>query len=203
MAGAVYLTTAYLAPVEYYSRLQHHPEVVIEQYDHYIKQTYRNRCVIASANGPQILSIPVEKPDTAKCLARDIRMAEHGNWRHIHWNALVSAYHATPFFEYYADDFLPFYKNRYEFLFDFNEQLRAVICRLMNLEVSIVYSSEYQKELPVGVVDCRENIHPKRPSSFSVFKPYYQVFEQKYGFTENLSCIDLLFNMGPESVMFL
>ena len=202
-SGAVYLTTAYLAPVEYYSRLLHGPEVVIEQFDHYIKQTYRNRCVIASANGIQTLNIPIENPDTGKCLTRDIRIAEHGNWRHIHWNAIVSAYNSTPFFEYYADDFRPFYENKHEFLFDFNEQLREVVCRLMDLEVSIAYSSAYQKELPAEVLDCRENIHPKRPTQWSVFKPYYQVFEQKNGFTENLSCIDLLFNMGPESVLFL
>jgi len=203
MAGVVCLTTAYLAPVEYYSLLQHYPEVFIEQYDHYIKQTYRNRCVIASANGLQTLSIPIEKPDAAKCLTRDIRIAEHGNWRHIHWNAIVSAYNSTPFFEYYADDFRPFYEKKQEFLFDFNEQLRELVCRLMDLEVSVTYSSEYQKELPDGVLDCRETIHPKHPFASSNFKPYYQVFEQKYGFKGNLSCIDLLFNMGPEAVLFL
>ncbi len=203
MPDTVYLSTAYLAPVEYYSRLYHCREVVIEQHDNYIKQTYRNRCVIASANGPQTLSIPVEKPDALKGLTRDIRIAEHGNWRHLHWNAIISAYNSTPFFEYYADDFRPFYEKKHEFLFDFNEQLREVVCRLMDFDPKISYSSEYRKELPDEVLDCRETIHPKQPAQLHEFKPYYQVFAQKYGFKGNLSCIDLLFNMGPEAVLFL
>ena len=80
----------------------------IEGYDNYTKQTYRNRCMIADANGPLALTIPTEKTGEGKCLMRDIRISDHGNWRHQHWNALEAAYRHTPFFQYYEDDFRPF-----------------------------------------------------------------------------------------------
>lgn len=103
-----YISTAYLGPVQQYSKMFHFPEVRIETSENYLKQSYRNRCIIAGANGPLPLSVPIVKPDTLKCLTKDIRISDHGNWRHLHWNAIVSAYNSTPFFEYYEDDFAPF-----------------------------------------------------------------------------------------------
>lgn len=200
----VIFSSAYLAPVEYYVQLCRAEQAVIEKHCHYIKQTYRNRCVIASANGPQALSIPIEKPDSAKAFTRDIRIAEHGNWRHLHWNAIVSAYNSTPFFEYYEADFRPFYEKKFDFLFDFNEQLRELILSLMDASPKVMYSSEYQKN-PENTLDLREAIHPKKnnPNLSFMLRPYYQVFAQKWGFQPNLSIIDLLFNMGPESILTL
>ena len=131
----VYLSTAYLAPVQYYCKLLAYRDARLESHEHFLKQTYRNRCVIASANGPLTLTVPVEKGDALKCLTKDIRISEHGRWRHLHWNALVSAYHMSPFFEYYEDDFAPFYTRRYDFLMDFNEALQELICRLLDLDV--------------------------------------------------------------------
>lgn len=195
----VILTTAYLAPIEYYRQLYQAEQVVIEQHDYYVRQTYRNRCIIASANGLQTLSIPIVKPDSPKCLTRDIRIAAHGNWQHLHWNAIVSAYNSTPFFEYYADDFGPFYEKTLSYLFDFNEQLREMICTLLDISSVASYSSEYTVELQPDTQDLREAIHPKKSSAIQDFKPYYQVFDCKYGFQANLSIIDLLFNMGPEA----
>jgi len=199
----VYLSTAYLAPVEYYIQMQSFSKTVIEKHCNYIKQTYRNRCVIASANGLQTLSIPIEKPETLKCLTKDIRIAEHGNWRHLHWNAIKSAYNSTPFFEYYEDDFIGFYEKKYDFLFDFNESLRETVIKLLDIESEIVYSTEYKIDFSSNEIDYREAIHPKKTSVEKVFKPYYQIFESKFGFQPNLSIIDLLFNMGPESVLLL
>ena len=197
-----WLSTAYLAPVEYYAQLYHRP-VMIEQWDNYVKQSYRNRCVIAAANGSQTLSIPIEKAASPKCYTRDIRIAEHGEWRHLHWNAIVSAYRSSPFFEYYEADFQPFYEKTNHFLFDFNEQLRELICRLLHIEPQVSYSSEYQTEIPEHVLDLREAIHPKKPPYAQSFTPYYQVFEQKFEFQANLSIIDLLFNMGNEAELIL
>jgi hypothetical protein len=200
--SALILSTAYLAPVEYYRQMYNSVRTVIEKQDNYVKQTYRNRCIIASANGLQTLSIPVVKPDSPKCATRDIRIAEHGHWRHLHWNALVSAYNSTPYFEYYADDFQPFYEKPQGFLFDFNESLRELICSLLDIAPSISCSDEYM--IPAAEdTDLREAIHPKKENRSCDFKPYYQVFESKYGFLANLSIVDLLFNMGPESIMYL
>ncbi|MDR2954983.1 MAG: WbqC family protein [Prevotella sp.] len=202
------LSSAYLAPIQYYTKLLTAGQVYIEQHDNYIKQTYRNRCSILSANGPIPLSIPVEHSSMNKTQMKDIQIASHGNWQHMHWNAIVSAYSSTPFFEYYQDDFYPFYHKSYKYLFDLNEELRLLIMRLLNIEdVIIHYTKEYKTTFTENESDLREIIHPKKDwqTLDPDFKPtpYYQVFAQKFGFTPNLSIIDLLFNMGNESELIL
>ena len=100
------LTSAYLAPVHYYTKLISVPFVVEEHSDHYVKQTFRNRCVIATADGTQSLTIPVqgckELGGDHKTPTREMRIIDHNRWRQLHWNALVAAYERTPFFEYYC-----------------------------------------------------------------------------------------------------
>ena len=139
------LSTAYLAPVSYYKTLCNRDHIIVEKCCNYVKQTYRNRCNIISANGLIPLSVPVIKPDTAKCLTRDIRISDHDNWQHMHWNAIVSAYGSSPFFEYYQDDIIPFFEKKLSgtFLFDLNESLRETICRLLEITPNVVYSDEY------------------------------------------------------------
>lgn len=203
----VYLSSAYLAPVEYYTKLATYDKIYVEQHDHYMKQTYRNRCTIAAPDGELPLSIPTVKPDTPKCPMKDIRISDHGNWRHLHWNAIESAYNSTPFFEYYKDDFRPFYEKKYEFLIDFNEELCRMICELIGLHPNMERTEVYKTDFTSDETDFRERIHPKKDFHIEdpefVAKPYYQVFEQKLGFIPNLSIIDLLFNMGPESLLLL
>ncbi|MBP7871257.1 MAG: WbqC family protein, partial [Parabacteroides sp.] len=174
-----YISTAYLGPVQQYSKMFHFPEVRIETSENYLKQSYRNRCIIAGANGPLPLSVPIVKPDTLKCLTKDIRISDHGNWRHLHWNAIVSAYNSTPFFEYYEDDFAPFYEKKYEFLFDFNEELRMLICQLLDIQPQIQYTTSFEAD----VENDFRWISPKQDIADPSFllKPYYQVFQDKHG----------------------
>ena len=196
-----YISTAYLGPVQQYSKMFHFPEVRIETSENYLKQSYRNRCIIAGANGPLPLSVPIVKPDTLKCLTKDIRISDHGNWRHLHWNAIVSAYNSTPFFEYYEDDFAPFYEKKYEFLFDFNEELRMLICQLLDIQPQIQFTTSFEAD----VENDFRWISPKQDIADPSFllKPYYQVFQDKHGFLPNLSIIDLLFNTGNEGILVL
>ena len=196
-----YISTAYLGPIQQYSKMFHFPKVRIETSENYLKQSYRNRCIIAGANGPLPLSVPIVKPDTLKCLTKDIRISDHGNWRHLHWNAIVSAYNSTPFFEYYEDDFAPFYEKKYEFLFDFNEELRMLICQLLDIQPQIQYTTSFEAD----VENDFRWISPKQDIADPSFllKPYYQVFQDKHGFLPNLSIIDLLFNTGNEGILVL
>lgn len=196
-----YISSAYLGPVQQYSKMFHFPEVRIETSENYLKQSYRNRCIIAGANGPLRLSVPIVKPDTLKCLTKDIRISDHGNWRHLHWNAIVSAYNSTPFFEYYEDDFAPFYEKKYEFLFDFNEELRMLVCQLLDIQPQIQYTTSFEAD----VENDFRWISPKQDIADPSFllKPYYQVFQDKHGFLPNLSIIDLLFNTGNEGILVL
>ena len=197
-----YLSSAYLAPIEYYSKLLNYDKIFIEQHDHYMKQTYRNRCTIAGPEGELALSVPTVKPENPKCPMKDIRISDHGNWRHLHWNAIESAYNSTPYFEYYKDDFRPFYEKKYEFLLDFNEELRRLVCDLLDMQPAVVYTEHYEPEV---ANDFRETICPKHEGEDPAFhpEPYYQVFREKFGFLPNLSIADLLFNMGPEGLVTL
>lgn len=204
----IYLSSAYLAPVQYYSKFLGSNCIFIEQNENYVKQTYRNRCAILGANGAMFLSVPIQHSSGEKIAIRDVKIADHDNWQHMHWNAIVSAYNSTPFFEYYQDDFYPFYHKKYTFLFDFNEQLQATVLDLLNIDYAPVsYTEVYKTEFTDAELDFRNSINPKKDwkqfdNSFCP-KPYYQVFDQKFGFVENMSIIDLLFNMGNESQIIL
>ena len=224
------LSSAYFAPVQWYQKLYRYPQVLIEHCDSYQKQTYRNRCLIATANGVQALTVPVDvRSDGAY-------ISDHGNWRHQHWQALTSAYGDSPFFIYYEDDLRPFFTERWERLYDFNLAICRKMCELLDIHPHLSVTTEYVPQIlnscaptvsaqPSSgfvkdgsnhnsqfsilnsqfVYDFREIIHPKHPQPDPQFEPcrYYQVYEQRHGFLANLSILDLLFNMGPESIFFL
>ena len=206
MTERVFLGSTYLGPVEYYTKLYAYGEVWLERYDHYIKQTYRNRCVIESAGGPLVLTVPTEKEDGLKCLMKDVRISDHGNWRHMHWNAFVASYRHSPFFDYYADEFQRFFTRKFDFLFDFNLELCQWVCEQIDIHPEIRLTDDYVK-IPDDADDYRDLIHPKRDyrdcGRNFIPEPYYQVFTGKNGFLPNLSVADLLFNMGPESILVL
>ena len=196
------LSTAYLAPIQYYSKLVAYETIYLETEENYPKQTYRNRCHIASANGLQALTVPVKKLATLKAPTRDICISDHGNWRRLHWNAFLSAYNLSPFFEFYADDFRPFYEKKIKYLLDFNEALQTMICRLLDIHPNIIPTTTYKHYVEN---DFRQAIDPRHslPDTQFTPRPYYQIFRDKYGFLPNLSIVDLLFNMGPEAILYL
>ena len=193
------LCSAYLPPVNFFTAIKSGGDVLIEQYDNYCKQTYRNRCRIATAGGIQTLTIPVVKSDSPKQLMKDVRISDHGDWRRQHWNALESAYMNSPFFMYYQDDFRPFYERRIEFMIDFNTQLTELILKLAGMDKKIKLTESYSRPTQ-GINDLRQLIDPQQTAQN---RPYWQVFKQKYGFQPNLSAVDLLFNMGPEFPLYL
>jgi len=199
------LSTTYFGPIQWYQKLYRAESVQIERWESFQKQTYRNRCIIATTNGPQALTVPIERQFTINCI-KDIRISDHGNWRHLHWNALQSAYGESPFFDYYQDDIRPFFEQRWDYLLDFNEAIRKKMCELLDIQPKVDYSKKFTVySLSSCVPDYRMVIRPKNPEPDPDFTPkrYYQVYEQKHGFLPNLSILDLLFNMGPESIFYL
>lgn len=201
------LSSTYFGPVQWYQKLAGSDTVYLEQHDHFIKQTYRNRCVIATTQGPQALTVPVESPQGLridKTELKDVRISDHGAWRHLHWQALQSAYGESPFFEFYADDLRPFFEKRWDFLFDFNLAITRKMCELLDIEPHIELTEAYMP-CPEDAIDYRDAIRPKHPLPDASFtpRPYYQVYQLKFGFLPNLSILDLLFNEGNEAVLYL
>ena len=210
--------------MQWYQKLNRYEECLIERHESFIKQTYRNRMTIATTNGPLSLTIPTNH-DTSMAM-KDIRISDHANWRHVHWNALLSAYGESPFFEYYQDDIRPFYEKKYEFLFDFNMETTLKMIELLDIRPHIKVTDEYfPKKSQLSeerstkseefnglsgvkddeIMDFRDAIRPKKPLPDPEFIPdrYYQVYEQKHGFLPNMSILDLLFNEGNEAIFHL
>ena len=216
------LSTAYLPPIEYILKCMQGP-VTLEVCEHYIKQTYRNRALIATANGVQALSIPVVHV-SSKMPILDVRIDYATPWQRLHWKTLDTAYNGSPYFLYFQDYIRPFYEKKYEFLFDFNLELMQVILKLFGKDFQPQRTSEFiadygqqrgggQEKCPQNVdggqvendrqkediEDLRNAIHPKRRHEDGYPFPhpsYTQIFEDRIGFVPNLSIVDYLFNEG-------
>lgn len=195
----ILLSTAYFPNLEYCSKLIEHSEIWIEQHEHFIKQTYRNRTVILAANGPVSLIIPVVKGRGPKIAMKDLRISYDEDWQRNHWKTISSAYNSSPFLEYYMDDLEQFFSKKYDFLLDLNMGILEVICDLLEISPSITKTEEFELIAP-QCLNFREKISPKENSS-ETFKSieYTQVFSDKLGFAPNLSILDLLFNTGPQA----
>jgi hypothetical protein len=201
MSAPRIFSSHYLAPIAYYFHLIKGTTATIDSYENYVKQTYRNRCCILSPNGIQNLTIPLLKA-RQRNRTNNMVIAYDDNWRKIHWKSLESAYRSSPYFEYYEDDFYPFYHgDQYEKLTDFNEALNSKIIALLNLEVTITNATEYLEEV-APENDFRNSFSPKKESDLK-FTSYIQVFGERNGFTPNLSIVDLLFNEGPNAVNYM
>lgn len=189
------LHTTYFGPVEWYADLLHHADdITIDGGERYVKQTTRNHCLIATASGTQKLTVPVTAANGM--LTKDVRISDHGNWRHLHWQALCSAYGQSPFFDYYADDIRPFYEKQWDFLIDYNQ---AITCKMKELTGIDDYNN---------YSDYNDYNHHKNNSDYNNYshynrQQYYQTFQKRNGFIPGLSVLDLLFNMGPESILYL
>ncbi|MDR0667770.1 MAG: WbqC family protein [Prevotellaceae bacterium] len=197
---------AYWAPVQYFTKLAAAaPGALLERHEHYVKQSYRNRCQIATANGVLALIVPVVGTRGVRTPVRDVRIDYAEPWQRHHWRAIESAYRSSPFFEYYADDMRPFYERKESFLFDLNERILYLALDLIGLKITMAYTHAY---IPAySAPDFRPVISPKRPYAQHdpQFKPqtYYQVFAPANGFAANMSILDLLCNEGPNALSVL
>lgn len=193
-------TSLYLAPISYYKQYLSCDEALIEQYNHYEKKTFQNRCEILSANGKIALSIPIEKNSQPKTAFKDVRIAYFTDWQKQHLRAFMSAYQNSPFYEYYIDDFLPLYEKETKYLLDFNMALHSTVMEAIEEVRPTSLTDSFSQD--VDVSDYRFAFTPKSKAKDTT-KPYTQVFSEKMDFVPNLSILDLLFNLGPETELYL
>lgn len=199
---SILLSTSYAGSIEYFARIVQHEHIIIEKEENYLKQTFRNRTLIAAANGLFPLIIPVIRKNGNHTKIKDVEISYSEKWQKLHWRTIVSAYSNAPYFLYYQDDLIPFYENQHSFLLDFNSQLLEVILNLLEIRKDFTFTTSYKSDQGASILDLRNSISPKIKSNVS-FPQYIQVFEQKYGFLPNLGIFDLLFNEGPNTFEYL
>lgn len=189
----------YLPPVGYFSALKElNYHFFIEREEHFPKQTCRNRAKIYAPNGSLDLIVPVIKGAKVHTKVKDVKISYDFNWQRQHWKSLESCYRNSAYFEYYEDEFVAFYQQKFDFLFDFNLQLLEWIFKILKTTAVFDFTNEYLKELDPAL-DYRNKLQAKQVVDSGNFKPYFQVFDDRQGFKPNLSIVDLLFNQGPQS----
>jgi len=196
-----YLSTAYFPPIEYFYHILESENIVIDNWETYKKQTYRNRCNIYSEKGLMPLTIPVTKPQGNGTKTNDILIADIDKWKGNHWKTIETAYMNSPFYEYYKEEIYKEFIKQYNKLTDFNNSLLKVILKLLEIDKQINYSESFIKPNTFPN-DYRFKISPKVSNNL-IFDEYIQVFADRNGFIENMSILDLIFNLGPEAKYYL
>ncbi|MDT3360752.1 MAG: WbqC family protein [Bacteroidota bacterium] len=181
-------------------------DVYLEAHENFQKQSYRNRCIIASANGPEAISVPVvHDGDIFHTPITEIRVDYKDQWVKKAWRAIESAYSTSAYFEYYKDDIYAILSSGIPTLWDLNLRIIEFFIQKIRLGIRIVPTESYASA--GNALDYRDIIHPKKQNTIlkdlDMEKPYFQVFAGKYGFQSDLSVMDLLFNEGPQSLLYL
>ena len=199
----ILLHPTYFGPVSQFAAMVKAKEVVFENEDNYQKQTYRNRMYIYGANGKLLLNIPIKHTGnkSGHQKYKDIRIENDFPWQKQHWKSLENVYRTSPFFEFYEDEFYPLYHQKFEFLMDFNYHTLELALESLQTDISFQKTSEFILK-PGGIINGRplveaKNMKPEQLESYS------QVFQEKFGFLNDLSIVDLIFNEGPNAVNYL
>lgn len=189
-------STAYFGPISYFQQmLKYESDLIIESKEHFVKQTYRNRCVIAGANGPLNLIVPLKKRGERLPIDQ-VEISYDEDWKKLHLRSIESAYRSSPYYEFYEDEFIALFEEHHETLFDWNMACFNWINEILELELKVQVSERYEKEV---ANDFRLIISPKKESLLEM-EEYYQVFSSRNGFLSDLSILDALFHLGPQSV---
>ncbi len=197
----ILLHPAYFPSIVQMAAVAQSEKVYFEVWDNYQKQTYRNRTHIAHANGKLVLSVPIKHSGGGKRqTTREVLVENNFPWQDQHWKSLQTAYRTSPYFEFYEDELLPFFRNPVESLLEHNLEIFSFLYELIGLETPYEFNSEYKKE-PVQK-DLRSLVNAKAEITHQL-TPYAQVLEANHGFLPNLSVLDLLFNEGPNALEYL
>ncbi|MBR3940105.1 MAG: WbqC family protein [Bacteroidales bacterium] len=196
-------STAYFPPISYVAAMLDKQVVVVEQYETFPKQTYRNRAVVATANGLLSLTVPVVRINGNHTYTKDMAICYNENWAVKHWRAIESAYNSSPYFLYYKDEVEAILNKQYIGLVDLNMDILSFVFKKLKVAKDIMLSTDFVLAEDVATIeDYRNRFSPKNKEILQL-PPYDQVFEDRYGFQSDISILDLLFNLGPDSLGYL
>ena len=176
--------------------------ITFEMEDNFQKQTNRNRSYIYSPNGIQILNIPIKHSKEAHPKTKDVKIENDFNWQKLHFKSFEAAYRSSPFFEYFEDDIRPLFEKKHSFLMDLNFETMTIASKCLRMKFEYSITTEYLLEVNTSTfVDSRTLVNGKKDNS--IFDNYTQVFDDKHGFLNNLSVLDLIFNEGRYALDYL
>ena len=190
---------SYFASISTYVAIANATKVTFEVNDNFQKQTNRNRMYIYSPNGLQMLNVPIKHSGEVHQKTKDIRIENDFNWQKQHFKSFEAAYRSSPFFEYFEDQLMPIFTKKHAFLLDLNFETTEFIYSSLRLNADFCKTIEYQQH-PVDV-DFRNLVNGKKDTT--AFEAYPQVFQEKVGFLNNLSVLDLIFNEGKFALEYL
>jgi len=170
--------------------------IILLPCESYHKMTFRNRFVVSGSNGLIHLSVPLINGRDQKIPFKDVRICHQEKWQLIHWRTITSCYNKSPWFEYYRDELEKLFINRWEFLFDWNLVLMSWLKEILQFPAEIIVTAQLPE---AGIEDACNKWLPKNFQQADLGFQYQQVFEERTGFQNNLSILDLLFNTGPET----
>lgn len=192
----------YFPNILFFSQILNQDKILFEVNDNYIKQSFRNRTSIYHANGILNLSIPVKYSSKKKQIFKEIEICNETDWQKKHLKSIKFAYRSSPYFEFYENQFEKIFTKKEKFLIDINLKSIELLFELIDRKLKYNFTEKYNQNY-TGYVDSREISNFNFSDKSLSFKKYSQVFETKYGFKENLSMLDLLFNYGPNYYNFL
>ena len=192
----------YFPNILFFSQILNQDKILFEVNDNYIKQSLRNRTSIYHANGILNLSIPVKYSSKKKQKFKEIEICNETDCQKKHLKSIKFAYRSSPYFEFYENQFEKIFTKKEKFLIDINLKSIALLFELIDRKLKYNFTEKYNQNY-TGYVDSREISNFNFSDKSLSFKKYTQVFETKYGFKENLSMLDLLFNYGPNYYNFL
>ena len=200
--SAILIEPMYLPPVVFYKTIKNCKRLHLEQKEFYRKSTYRNRCYLPTANGVRMLSVPLQKGKNENTAMQDVKICYQQNWQKEHWKMICFLYRRSPFFEFYENDFQKIFETEFEKLLDWNVALMQLIFEKLNWKIEIEFTENFENEIS-DLDDFRNKISPKNDELSLLDLPkYHQVFEDKNGFKNNMSMLDLLFCEGSNASNF-